>query len=150
MAIHDFDMARWLLAEEPAEVFAWGSCLVDAGIGEAGDVDTARTVLKTASGRLCVIANSRRSGFGYDQRIEAYGAAGMIRADNVTESTVHVWNDEGSQADRFQNFFLERYAAAYRAEMATSPTSWTARRSPRSAMRTASPPSRSPRRRRSR
>jgi myo-inositol 2-dehydrogenase/D-chiro-inositol 1-dehydrogenase len=75
-------------------------------------------VLKTASGKLCVIANSRRSGFGYDQRIEAYGAAGMIRADNVTESTVHVWNEAGSQADRFQNFFLDRYAAAYRAEMA--------------------------------
>jgi myo-inositol 2-dehydrogenase/D-chiro-inositol 1-dehydrogenase len=118
MAIHDFDMARWLLGEEPCEVFAWGSCLVDPAIGEAGDIDTARTVLKTASGKLCVIANSRRSGFGYDQRIEAYGSAGMVRADNVVESTVHVWTEEGAQADRFQNFFLSRYEAAYRAEMA--------------------------------
>ena len=118
MAIHDFDMARWLLGEEPAEVFAWASCLVDPAIGEAGDVDTARTVLKTASGRLCVIANSRRSGFGYDQRIEAYGAAGMVRAANVVESTVDVWTEAGAQADRFQNFFLDRYAAAYRVEMA--------------------------------
>lgn len=118
MAIHDFDMARWILGEEPAEVFAWGSCLVDPGIGAAGDIDTARTMLKTASGKLCVIANSRRSGFGYDQRIEAYGGAGMICADNVTESTVRVWTEAGSQADRFQNFFLDRYAAAYRAEMA--------------------------------
>jgi myo-inositol 2-dehydrogenase/D-chiro-inositol 1-dehydrogenase len=118
MAIHDFDMARWLLGEEPVEVFAWGSSLVDPAIAAAGDIDTARTVLKTASGRLCVIANSRRSGFGYDQRIEAYGAAGMIRADNVTESTVRVWTEQGAQADRFQNFFLDRYAMAYRAEMA--------------------------------
>jgi myo-inositol 2-dehydrogenase/D-chiro-inositol 1-dehydrogenase len=117
MAIHDFDMARWLLGEEPSEVFAWGSCLVDPAIGEAADVDTARTVLRTASGRLCVIANSRRSGFGYDQRIEAYGAKGMIRADNVTESTVQVWTEEGARADRFQNFFLDRYKDAYRAEM---------------------------------
>ncbi|HLZ73645.1 inositol 2-dehydrogenase [Phenylobacterium sp.] len=118
MAIHDFDMARWLLGEEPSEVFAWGSCLVDPAIGEAGDIDTARTMLKTASGKLCVIANSRRSGFGYDQRIEAYGAAGMVRADNATESTVQVWREDGAAADRFQNFFLDRYAAAYRAEMA--------------------------------
>jgi myo-inositol 2-dehydrogenase/D-chiro-inositol 1-dehydrogenase len=118
MAIHDFDMARWLLGEEPSEVFAWGSCLVDPAIGEAGDIDTARTMLKTPSGKLCIIANSRRSGFGYDQRIEAYGAAGMARADNVTESTVQVWTEGGAAADRFQNFFLERYAAAYRAEMA--------------------------------
>ncbi|MBW8812573.1 MAG: inositol 2-dehydrogenase [Caulobacterales bacterium] len=118
MAIHDFDMARWLLGEEPTEVFAWGSCLVDPAIGQAGDVDTARTLLKTASGKLCVIANSRRSGFGYDQRIEAYGEGGLIRADNVTESTVQVWTEAGARADRFQNFFLDRYAAAYRAEMA--------------------------------
>ena len=117
MAIHDFDMARWLLGEEPTEVFAWGACLVDPAIGAAGDIDTARTVLRTASGKLCVIANSRRSGFGYDQRIEAYGSGGMVRADNVTESTVQVWTETGAQADRFQNFFLDRYAQAYRAEI---------------------------------
>lgn len=117
MAIHDFDMARWLLGEEPVEVFAAGSCLVDPEIGKLGDVDTARTLLRTASGKLCVIANSRRSGFGYDQRIEAYASAGMVRADNVTESTVQVWNELGASADRFQNFFLDRYAEAYRREM---------------------------------
>jgi myo-inositol 2-dehydrogenase / D-chiro-inositol 1-dehydrogenase len=117
MAIHDFDMARWLLGEEPSEVFAWGSCLVDPAIGEAGDIDTARTVLRTPGGKLCVIANSRRSGFGYDQRIEAYGSGGMVHAANVTESTVQVWTETGAQADRFQNFFLDRYSAAYRAEM---------------------------------
>jgi myo-inositol 2-dehydrogenase/D-chiro-inositol 1-dehydrogenase len=117
MAIHDFDMARWLLGEEPVLVYATGSCLVDPEIGKLGDVDTARTVLKTASGRLCVISNSRRSGFGYDQRIEAYASAGMVRADNMTESTVQVWSEAGAAADRFQNFFLERYAEAYRREM---------------------------------
>jgi myo-inositol 2-dehydrogenase/D-chiro-inositol 1-dehydrogenase len=117
MAIHDFDMARWLLGEEPVEVYAAGSCLVDPEIGKLGDIDTARTVLKTAGGKLCVIANSRRSGFGYDQRIEAYASAGMVRADNVTESTVQVWSEAGAAADRFQNFFLDRYAEAYRREM---------------------------------
>ena len=118
MAIHDFDMARWLLGEEPSEVYAAGSCLVDPEIGRLGDIDTARTVLKTPSGRLCVISNSRRSGFGYDQRIEAYASGGMVRADNVLESTVQVWNEAGASADRFQNFFLDRYAEAYRREMA--------------------------------
>ncbi len=117
MAIHDFDMARWLLDEEPMEIFAWGSCLVDPGIGDAGDIDTARTVLRTRSGKLCVIANSRRSGFGYDQRVEAYGSAGMVCADNVTVSSVRLWSEAGVHADRFQNFFLDRYEEAYRAEM---------------------------------
>ncbi|HRO27430.1 MAG TPA: Gfo/Idh/MocA family oxidoreductase, partial [Luteimonas sp.] len=106
MAIHDFDMARWLLGEEIAEVWAVGSCLVDPEIGRLGDVDTARTVLKTASGKLCVIANTRRSGYGYDQRIEAYASAGMVRADNVLESTVQVFGEDGAGSDRLQNFFL--------------------------------------------
>jgi myo-inositol 2-dehydrogenase / D-chiro-inositol 1-dehydrogenase len=118
MAIHDFDTARWLLDEPIAEVFAAASCLVDPAIGAAGDVDTAKTLLRTASGKLCLISNSRRSGYGYDQRIEAFGAGGMVRAGNVTESALATWTAAGAAADAFQNFFLDRYADAYRLEMA--------------------------------
>ncbi|MBS0421040.1 MAG: inositol 2-dehydrogenase [Proteobacteria bacterium] len=118
MAIHDFDMARWLLGEEPSEVHAAARCLIDPSIGEAGDVDTAKTLLTTASGRLCVISNSRRSGYGYDQRIEAFGSRGLARADNVLESTVSVWSSGGMASDVLQNFFLDRYASAYRRELA--------------------------------
>lgn len=118
MAIHDFDMARWVLGEEPSEVFAAGACLVDPEIGKLGDIDTAKTILRTPSGKMCVISNSRRSGYGYDQRIEAFGSAGALRAGNVTESTVEAWTEGGAQADQFQNFFLDRYAAAYKFEMA--------------------------------
>ncbi len=117
MAIHDFDTARWLLGEPPTEVFAAGSCLIDPAIGEAGDVDTAKILLRTASGKLCLISNSRRSGYGYDQRIEAFGSGGMVRAGNVTESALATWSEAGAAADRFQNFFLDRYADAYRLEM---------------------------------
>jgi myo-inositol 2-dehydrogenase/D-chiro-inositol 1-dehydrogenase len=118
MAIHDFDMARWLLPEEPVEVFAAAGCLVDPAIGAAGDVDTAKTLLRTPSGRLCLISNSRRSGYGYDQRIEAFCANGAARADNVMETTVSTWREDGAASDLFQNFFLQRYAEAYRREMA--------------------------------
>lgn len=118
MAIHDFDTARWLLGEPPAQVFASASCLIDPEIGAAGDADTAKTLLRTASGKLCMISNSRRSGYGYDQRIEAFGSGGMLRAANVTESTVETWSETGAAADRFQNFFLARYSDAYRLEMA--------------------------------
>jgi len=114
--IHDFDVARWLLEETPTEVFAWASCLVDPAIAAAGDVDTARLVLRCASGRLCVISNTRRSGYGYDQRVEAYGAKGKLAAGNMTETTVEAWTEAGAAQDRFENFFLTRYAAAYAAE----------------------------------
>lgn len=102
MTIHDFDMARWLLGEPVTQVYAAASCLVDPAIGEAGDVDTAKILLRTGAGKLCVISNSRRSGYGYDQRIEAFGSKGMVKADNVLESTVSVWGAEGAAADRLQ------------------------------------------------
>ena len=90
MMIHDFDMARFLLGEEPVEVFAFGSSLVDPAIGKAGDVDTAAVVLKTASGKICQISNSRRATYGYDQRIEVHGSKGLLSAGNVHETTVQL------------------------------------------------------------
>ena len=116
MTIHDFDIARWMLGEEVSSVYATASNLVDPAIGEAGDVDMAKIVLKTASGRICVISNTRRSGYGYDQRVELYGAKGRLAAGNMTETTVEAWTEGGAAADRFENFFLTRYTAAYRAE----------------------------------
>lgn len=64
-----------------------------------------------------MISSSRRSGYGYDQRIEAYGSGGMIRAQNQLETTVETWTVSGAAADRFQNFFLDRYRVAYAREM---------------------------------
>ena len=118
MTIHDFDMARWLLGEEPVEVFAMGECLVDRRIGTAGDIDSAMVLLRTASDRMCHINNSRRAVYGYDQRIEVFGAKGMLRAENLGETTVEHFGARGTVADRPLDFFLERYADAYRAEMA--------------------------------
>lgn len=118
MMIHDLDMARYLLDEDPVEVHAVASCLVEPAIGAAGDVDTAAVLLKTASGKLCQISNSRRATYGYDQRIEVHGSKGMVRARNVPTTTVETADAAGFRADPVLPFFLERYAAAYRAELA--------------------------------
>ena len=117
MMIHDFDMARWLLDEEPVEVFAAASVLIDPAIGEAGDVDTAIVTLRTGSGALCQISNSRRAVYGYDQRVEVLGSKGALRADNVALSTVAFAGAEGIVSDKPLPFFLERYAEAYRREL---------------------------------
>ncbi len=116
-AIHDFDTARWLMGEEPVSVFAWASCLVVPAIGAAGDVDTARIVLTTASQRLCVISNSRRSGYGYDQRVEAFGAKGLARVDNPRADTLERWTETGALTAPIAGGFVERYAEAYAREM---------------------------------
>jgi myo-inositol 2-dehydrogenase/D-chiro-inositol 1-dehydrogenase len=110
-------MARFLLGEEPIAVSAVASCLVDPATGAAGDVDTALVMLRTASGRLCQISNSRRATYGYDQRIEAHGAAGLLQAGNVVATTVQTATASGFRSDPVLPFFLERYAGAYRAEL---------------------------------
>ncbi len=117
MMIHDFDMARFLMGEEFVIVNALGSSLVDKAIGLAGDVDTAAVQMQTASGRIAVITNSRRATYGYDQRMEVHGAKGMLSASNVHNTTVELHTAEGTMADPVQNFFLERYGAAYANEL---------------------------------
>ncbi|WP_421904569.1 inositol 2-dehydrogenase [Mameliella sp.] len=118
MTIHDFDMARWLLGEEPVTVMAQGSVLVDPEIGELGDYDSVNVILKTASGKQCVITNSRRATYGYDQRIEVHGSDGMAAAANRHESTVEVAGTGGFGRPPLLNFFMDRYAAAYANEIA--------------------------------
>ena len=117
MTIHDFDMARWLLGEEPAEVFAFGSVLVDPAVRMVGDTDSAMVLLKTRSGRLAHINNSRRASYGYDQRIEVHGSTGRLMAGNKTASTVERADANAVQTDKPLHFFLERYADAYRREL---------------------------------
>jgi myo-inositol 2-dehydrogenase / D-chiro-inositol 1-dehydrogenase len=117
MMIHDFDMARFLLGEEPVVVNALGGALVDKAIGEAGDVDTAAVQMQTASGKIAVITNSRRATYGYDQRIEVHGSKGMLRAGNVHMTTLERADASGFSADVIQNFFIDRYVEAYAREV---------------------------------
>jgi myo-inositol 2-dehydrogenase/D-chiro-inositol 1-dehydrogenase len=117
MMIHDFDMACWLLGEEPVEIFARGSVLVDPAIGEAGDFDTGVATLRMPSGALCQIAGTRRTGYGYDQRIEVLGSKGALHAGNVVESTLVYHGADGIISDKPLPFFLQRYADAYRGEL---------------------------------
>jgi myo-inositol 2-dehydrogenase/D-chiro-inositol 1-dehydrogenase len=119
MTIHDFDMARWLLGEEPILVTAVGSRLVDPElVGQYEDYDTVMVVLQTASGRQAHINNCREAVYGYDQRVEVLGASGMLTQDNLRPTTMRVTTAELTDArEPLLNFFLERYAQAYRAEM---------------------------------
>ena len=74
-------------------------------------------VMRTASGKLCHINNSRRAAYGYDQRIEVHGSGGRLLAANVTPTTVELSNAQSVSADKPLHFFLERYADAYVREL---------------------------------
>ena len=117
MMIHDFDMARFLIGEEIVKVSATGSVLIDEALEAAGDIDTAAVLLRSRSGRLAVISNSRRTTYGYDQRIEVHGSLGMVSAGNPFATTVTRAGKEGFTTEPLQDFFIERYLDAYRREI---------------------------------
>jgi len=118
MTIHDFDMARHLLGEEPIEVSAIASRLVDPSLAQIDDFDSVMVLLRTASGKQCHINCCREAVYGYDQRLEVSGAKGVLLTDNHRPSTLRHWNHEHTEAlEPLQHFFLERYADAYRNEL---------------------------------
>jgi myo-inositol 2-dehydrogenase / D-chiro-inositol 1-dehydrogenase len=119
MTIHDFDMARFLLGEEIAEVSAMAAVLVDQAIGKAGDFDSVQVMLKTASGRQAVISNSRRATYGYDQRIEVHGSLGAVSAENQRPVSIEVASALGYTRPPLHDFFMTRYTEAYAAEIAS-------------------------------
>lgn len=117
MTIHDFDLARFMLDEEPTEVFAVGGALIDPALGaELNEIDSAMIIMRTASGKQCHINNSRTAVYGYDQRVELMGSAGMVISDNRKPHEVRKFNatqvEIGAQ---YQLFFLERYQEAFNA-----------------------------------
>lgn len=116
-AIHDLDMARFLLGEEIATVYAAGSCLISPEIGEAGDIDTLMITLTTRSGRLAQVVNCRRGPMGYDQRIEALCASEVLRVGNVPQTTLRIEDGQGAHEAPPMNYFIDRFAQAYRDEI---------------------------------
>ena len=119
MTIHDLDLGRWLLGEEPVELTAMGSRLVDAAmLSKYDDYDTAMVQMKTASGTQCHVNNCRHAVYGYDQRVEVFGSKGMLAQDNQRASSLRISNHEFTDAHGpLLNFFLERYQQAYKSEL---------------------------------
>ncbi len=118
MMIHDFDLARFMLGEEPVEVMAMGSVLVSEELASIEDVDTAMVMMRTASGKQCHINCSRRAVYGYDQRVEVFGSKGMVQSGNRRETFVERSTQTATgQQDPLLYFFIDRYPEAYVLEL---------------------------------
>ena len=117
MMIHDFDMAVFLMGDMPERVMATGSVLTDPSIQTLGDYDSASAILTWAEGRQVSISNSRRAVYGYDQRVEIHGSAGMAAAENEHPVGIQVATAGGYTRPPLHDFFMTRYVAAYANEI---------------------------------
>lgn len=115
--MHDFDMARYMMNSNISEVYAKGGTLIDPTLKDINDIDTLALVLQFENGAYGLIDNSRRAVYGYDQRVEVFGSEGMLKAENVSNSTVELYNDKRVELSKPLPMFQERYKPAYLAEM---------------------------------
>jgi myo-inositol 2-dehydrogenase / D-chiro-inositol 1-dehydrogenase len=107
-AIHFYDLACWIANETPLEVYATGAALTDPAIAQAGDVDTSMVVMKMPSGALVNIDLSRRTGYGYDERIEAFGSLGMVESKRKPTGQVTVYRGDKQTSSGLHAGWFER------------------------------------------
>lgn len=116
MTIHDFDEARFFIGDI-VEVSAFGQNVLPE-LADTGDFDAAVVLLRGRDGAVASITNNRRCVTGYDQRLEVHGSTGSAIMDNWRETTLSVNSKESSGSQQpYLDFFLQRYADAYRNEL---------------------------------
>ena len=114
MTAHDFDLARFVVGSEVVEVFARGAARIDPRLARGDDIDTALISLVHEDGCMTAIDNSRRALYGYDQRVEVFGSAGMARSENQPQHSGMLFTEAGEGAPALKSFFLDRYRESYR------------------------------------
>ena len=117
--IHDFDLARFFLGNDPiVEISAFASQLFSEDLKKIDDHDTSMILMKSQNGVLIHINNSRRSIYGYDQRVEIFGSKGMLISNNQTPTSVQKFNKKGTYIkDPILDFFIERFDQAYKSQL---------------------------------
>ncbi|MDG2396285.1 MAG: inositol 2-dehydrogenase [Flavobacteriaceae bacterium] len=113
MAIHDFDLARFILNDEVISVYATGKVFGNPEISKLGDIDTAVTTINFKNGTMAVIDNCRKISYGYDQRIEILGSKGVCGSNNKLNNDHYLFNSKGSHYDLPKGFFIDRYQDSY-------------------------------------
>jgi myo-inositol 2-dehydrogenase/D-chiro-inositol 1-dehydrogenase len=113
MAIHDFDLAVYLMGSELNQVYATASIFGKLPLETVGDVDTAVTVLKFKNEAVAIVENSRNSTYGYDQRLEVFGEKGLLTVANNSDDSVSLMDHQGVHHPKPTGFFIERYKESY-------------------------------------
>lgn len=116
--VHFFDLCRWITKEDPVSVAVTGSALVDPTIADFGDVDTSVAVLTLPSGGIVQIDSVRRTGYGYDERIEVMGSTGLVESRRHSSGNVATYSSDGVTTAPLHRGWFERVQPTYAAALA--------------------------------
>lgn len=116
MAVHDFDLARWLMGSEVERVCAEGSNLLYPELSTVGDIDNAVVNLHFESGAIGNVEASRTGTYGYDIRTEIVGTRGALYIGPMEDHAILLAGREGYRR-RSISGFEERFLDSYKAEL---------------------------------
>src|ERR1700756_5188669 len=114
--VHEFDLGRWLMDDEIAEIHAFGAVLVYPEIAQFNDIDTALLNMRFSRGTLGAVENYMQSGYGYDIRTEIVGSKGTIITGYLQQTAELVLTSAGARTD-IVDHFLARFADGYLDQM---------------------------------
>jgi myo-inositol 2-dehydrogenase/D-chiro-inositol 1-dehydrogenase len=115
--VHFFDLLRWITNDEPDEIFVYGACLIDPVVAELGDADTSVISLRLSQGALCHIDCSRRTAYGYDERIEVFGSDGMIESRRKRRRDISLYQGRSVIEGGLYPGWFERIKESYVLEL---------------------------------
>src|SRR3984893_14808117 len=115
-SVQEFDLGRWMMNDEIAELHAYGGVLVFPEAAPFNDIDTAVVNLKFARGALWAVENYMQAVYGYDIRTEIVGSKGTIMLGYLQQTPEVVLTATGARTDVVDHF-LVRFADGYLEEM---------------------------------
>ncbi len=112
MAIHDFDLGRWLMADEVRRVYTEGGTLAFPQLNTVGDIDNAVVNILFEGGALGNVEVSRNALYGYDIRTEILGTEGGLNIGYYRHTPLLVMTRQGISHDMVP-YIVERFGDAY-------------------------------------
>lgn len=116
LAVHDFDILRWLMNDEVTRVYAEGAALTCPDVGAVGDIDSALITLRFANGAMANVDACRNCRYGYDIRCEIRGTEGTLQVGYIQDTPVLTLNQQGVTHDVVP-WFEQRFTPAYNAQI---------------------------------
>jgi myo-inositol 2-dehydrogenase/D-chiro-inositol 1-dehydrogenase len=115
--IHDFDAIRYVTGRKIVEVYADGAVRETEWFADHDDVDVATAMLRLDDGMLAIVSGTRHDPLGYDVRLEVFGTKDTIVVGVDERSPYRSVEPGAPQPKKGYANFMERFEAAYRAEL---------------------------------
>ena len=117
MAIHDIDLARWMLKAEPKSIFAIGGCYAHEEFAAYGDGDNVSALLQFDNESMAFFLAGRTAPHGYNVETEIIGTKATLRIGSVPrKNMVEILDSQGVRQECSQSF-QERFEVAFVNEM---------------------------------